>query len=90
MVEYNHLVADLSIFHTAVGMTRALDEVAADGRQGAAITPEALAGTSPYLTERLDRFGIHQLDLGKPPTALPFELPARLRPPRQDAATIPV
>ena len=48
MVKYNHLVANLLIFHTAVGMTRALDEIAAEGH-GAAITPEALAGTSPYL-----------------------------------------
>lgn len=46
MVKFNHLAANLLIFHTAVGMTRALDEIAANGH-GAAITPEALAGTSP-------------------------------------------
>jgi TnpA family transposase len=85
MVKYNHLVANLLIFHTAVGMTRALDEIAADGH-GAAITPEALAGTSPYLNEHLNRFGSYELDLSKPPAPLPFELPDRLRPPRQDAA----
>ena len=70
----------LLIFHTAVGMTRALDEIAADGH-GAAITPEALAGTSPYLTEHLNRFGSYELDLSKPPAPLPFELPEPLRPP---------
>jgi TnpA family transposase len=80
MVKYNHLVANLLIFHTAVGMTRALDEIAASG-QGAAITPEALAGTSPYLNEHLNRFGSYELDLSKPPVPLPFELPDRLRPP---------
>lgn len=79
MVKYNHLVANLLIFHTAVGMTRALDEIAADGH-GAAITPEALAGISPYLTEHLNRFGSYELDLSKPPPPLPFELPPRLRP----------
>jgi len=67
MIKYNHLVANLLIFHTAVGMTRALEEIAADGH-GAAITPEALAGTSPYLNEHLSRFGSYELDLSKPPT----------------------
>ena len=85
MIKYNHLVANLLIFHTAVGMTRALDEIAADGH-GTAITPEALAGTSPYLTEHLNRFGSYELDLSKPPAPLPFELPGRLQPRRQSAA----
>jgi hypothetical protein len=80
MVKYNHLVANLLIFHTAVGMTRALEEIAADGH-GVAITPEALAGTSPYLNEHLNRFGSYELDLSKPPAPLPFELPDQLRPP---------
>jgi TnpA family transposase len=79
MVKYNHLVANLLIFHTVVGMTRALDQIAADGHS-AAITPEALAGTSPYLNEHLNRFGSYELDLSKPPAPLPFDLPARLRP----------
>jgi TnpA family transposase len=80
MVKYNHLVANLLIFHTAVSMTRALEEIAADGH-GAAISPEALAGTSPYLNEHLNRFGSYELDLSKPPAPLPFELPDQLRPP---------
>jgi TnpA family transposase len=84
MIKYNHLVANLLIFHTAVGMTRALDEIAANGH-GAAITPEALAGTSPYLTEHLNRFGSYELDLSKPPAPLPFELPRRSQPSRQGA-----
>jgi len=46
MVKYTHLVANLLIAHTVVGMTRALDSLAADGHS-AAITPKALAGTSP-------------------------------------------
>ncbi len=87
MVKYNHLVANLLIFHTAIGMTRALDEIAAD-EHGAAITPEALAGTSPYLNEHLNRFGSYELDLSKPPVPLPFELPDRLRPSRQGATAL--
>ena len=31
MIKYNHLVANLLIFHTLVSMTRALDELAAEG-----------------------------------------------------------
>ena len=89
MVKYNHLVANLLIFHTAVGMTRALDEIAAGGH-ATAITPEALAGTSPYLNEHLNRFGSYELDLSKPPPPLPFELPPRLQPSRQSAAAGPV
>jgi len=69
-------------------MTRALDGIAADGH-GAAITPEALAGTSPYLNEHLNRFGTYELDLSKPPAPLPFELLPQLQPSRQHAA-VPV
>ena len=86
MVKYNHLVANLLIFHTVVGMTRALDSLAADGH-GAAITPDALAGTSPYLNEHLNRFGSYELDLTKPPAPLPFELPPLRQPSRHAAAT---
>ena len=88
MVKYNHLVANLLIFHTVVGMTRALDSLVADGH-GAAVTSEALAGTSPYLNEHLNRFGSYELDLSKPPAPLPFELPPQRQPSRQ-AATVPV
>ncbi len=79
MVKYNHLVANLLIFHTVVGMTRALDSLVADGH-GAAVTPEALAGTSPYLNEHLNRFGSYELDLSKPPAPLPFDLPPQRQP----------
>ena len=41
MIKYNHLVANLLVFHTAVGMTRALENMAADGFADA-ISPEAL------------------------------------------------
>jgi TnpA family transposase len=80
MIKYNHLVANLLIFHTAVGMTRALDALATEG-YGPAITAEALAGTSPYLTEHLNRFGSYVLDLSIPPPPLPFMLPPRARSP---------
>ncbi len=88
MVKHNHLVANLLIFHTVVGMTRALDDLAADGH-AAAITPEALAGTSPYLNEHLNRFGSYVLDLGTPPAPLPFAVPTWSQTSRR-SATAPV
>jgi hypothetical protein len=50
----------------------------------AAITHNALAGTSPYLNEHLNRFASYVLDLSTPPAPLPFDLPPRLQPSRQD------
>ncbi len=73
---------DLIVFHTAVGMTNALDAVAADGRRDA-ISREALAGLSPYQTEHINRFGDYVLDLNQPPAPLPFALPPRSQPARQ-------
>lgn len=66
MVKYNYLAANLLIFHTVVGMTRALDGVAAEGHS-AALTAEAMSGTNPYLNEYFNRFGSYELDLTKPP-----------------------
>ena len=37
-------------------MTRALDSLKSVGH-GAAITPQSLAGTNPYLNKYLNRFG---------------------------------
>jgi len=54
--QYNHLVANVLIFHTAIGMTRALDGIAADGF-GDAVSPEGLATLSPYQIEHINRFG---------------------------------
>jgi TnpA family transposase len=74
MIKYTHLVANLLIFHTTVGMMRALDSIQADGL-GEAITDEALSGLSPYLTEHINRFGDYVLDLSQPPDPLPFAIP---------------
>jgi len=65
-------------------MTKALDATVADGHH-TAVTDEALAGLSPYLTEHINRFGDYILDLSQPPTPLPFALPAQ-RPANRPAA----
>ncbi len=89
MIKYTHLVANLLIFHTTVGMMRALDALRADGL-GDAITDEALAGLSPYLTEHINRFGDYVLDLSQPPEPLPCAVPPlrALRAPQASAAGI--
>jgi hypothetical protein len=78
MIKYTHLVANLLIFHTTVMMTKSLDAIRADGL-GEAITEEALAGLSPYLTEHINRFGDYVLDLTQPPEPLPFVIQPRKR-----------
>jgi TnpA family transposase len=84
-IKYNHLVANLLIFHTIVGLTKALDRTVADG-YAEAVSDEALAALSPYQTEHINRFGNYMLDLSQPPAPLPFALPVRSRPPRQDVS----
>ena len=86
-VKYNHLVANLLIFHTVVGMTNALNALGAGGQRDA-ISDEALAGLSPYQTEHINRFGDYVLDLSTPPAPLPFALPTRSRPSRQGAPNL--
>ena len=85
MIKYNHLVANLLIFHTIIGMTMALDAMAADGHHDA-ITDDALACLSPYQTEHINRFGDYVLDLSQPPAPLPFAVPAQSPPARQTTA----
>lgn len=70
MIKYNHLVANLRIFHTAIGMTRALDGIASDGF-GVAVSPEGV----PYQTAHINRFGDYVRDMSMPPAPLPFTLP---------------
>lgn len=91
MIKYNHLVANLLIFHTIVEMTKALDAIAADSGSHLALSDEALASLSPYQTEHINRFGNYVLDLSQPPAPLPFVLPIRSKPNRSAAApAVPV
>jgi Tn3 transposase DDE domain-containing protein len=54
IIRYNHLVANLVVFHNVVSMTRVLQEVIDEGYP---VTPEILARLSPYKTEHVNRFG---------------------------------
>src|SRR3546814_13427111 len=53
------LVANLVILHNVEQMTRVLAELRQDG---ANISPEVLAGLSPYRTSNINRFGDYTLD----------------------------
>jgi hypothetical protein len=64
------------VSHTAIGMTRALDGIAADGF-GDAVSPKGIATLSLYQTEHINRFGDYVLDMSMSPGPLPFTLPQR-------------
>jgi TnpA family transposase len=57
IIKYNHLIANLLIFHNCHTMTQALKELEAEGMQ---LTPELLGMFSPYRTHP-NRFGMYEL-----------------------------
>jgi TnpA family transposase len=58
IIRYNHLVANLVVFHNVVSMTRGLQELVDEGYT---VTPEIVARLSPYKTEHINRFGSYEL-----------------------------
>ena len=67
IIKFNSLLANCVIFHTALDMTTVLRQLASEGWD---ITPEALADLSPYITEKIKRFGEYATDgLTDPPAA---------------------
>lgn len=56
------LVANLVILHNVEQMTRVLAELRGEG---STISPEVLAGLSPYRTSHINRFGDYTLDLNQ-------------------------
>jgi TnpA family transposase len=67
VIKFNSLLANCVIFHTTLDMTAVLRQLASEGWH---ITPEALAALSPYITEKIKRFGEYATDgLTDPPAA---------------------
>ena len=67
IIKFNSLLANCVIFHTALDMTAVIRLLAGEGQT---ITPAALAALSPYITERIKRFGEYATDgLTDPPAA---------------------
>jgi TnpA family transposase len=72
IVKYNHLVANLVIFHNVVTMTKAIRRLIAEGYQ---VSAEALAVLSPYQTAHINRLGHYTLHLDREPEPIEYDLP---------------
>jgi hypothetical protein len=77
-IKYNHLVANLLIFHNVVTMSKALERLIAEGY---AVDVDLIACSSPYLTAHLNRFGRYDLNRDGVPEPLEsireFRMPPR-------------
>jgi TnpA family transposase len=60
LIRYNHLVANMLMFHNVQGMQRVLVDLRQEGWD---ITPEMLEALGPYRTAHINRFGQHELDI---------------------------
>ncbi|HEY1589572.1 MAG TPA: transposase, partial [Rhodanobacter sp.] len=69
IVGYNHLVANLVILHNVEQMSRVLAELRDEGIE---ISPEVLAGLSPYRTAHINRFGDYTVDTSRKVTPIDF------------------
>lgn len=70
LVRYQHLVANLVIFHNVEQMTRVVSDLQASGTE---ITREMLAGLAPYRTAHINRFGDYTIDVGQDVPTPEFE-----------------
>lgn len=59
ILKFSTLLTNAVIFHTTVDMMTVIRERIAEGWQ---ITPEDLAVLSPYVTARIQRFGVYATD----------------------------
>jgi TnpA family transposase len=71
IIKYNHLVANLLIFHTLVTMMRTLQRLENEGH---VIEKEVLEVLSPYQTEHINRFGNYTVNMNRVPEPLDFKL----------------
>ncbi|PXV55927.1 Transposase and inactivated derivatives, TnpA family [Dyella jiangningensis] len=77
VIGYNHLVANMVILHNVEHMTRAIGQLQVEGHE---ITPEVLAGLSPYRTAHINRFGDYTVDLTR--AVVPHDASRRLLTPQ--------
>ena len=71
IIRYNHLVANLVVFHNVVRMTQGLQSLI---NEGYTVTPEMISVFSPYWTEHINRFGIYQVRLDRIPQPITVDL----------------
>src|SRR5262249_19324198 len=75
IIKYNHLVANLVIFHNVVTLTKVLRQLIAEGHQ---INAAALAVLSPYQTAHINRLGLYTLQFDQEPDPIEYDLPLSL------------
>lgn len=71
IIRYNHLVANLVVFHNVVSMTRVLQELIDEGQP---VTAEIIAHLAPYRTEHINRFGSYEIKLDQTPEPITGDL----------------
>ena len=71
LIKYNHLIANLVIFHNVATMTMAIRKLTAEGYT---IDDEILFRLSPYRTKHINRFGSYKLQLDRIPLPIELEL----------------
>lgn len=71
IIKYNHLLANILIFHTAANQTHTVNKLRA---QGIEIPNAALERFSPYWREHLNRFGMFTLDMDKRTPEIQYQL----------------
>ena len=64
IIRYNHLVANLLVFHNGASMTRVLQELI---NEGYPVTEDVIAQLAPYRTEHINRFRRYELRLDQSP-----------------------
>ena len=85
-IKYNHLVANLLIFHNVVTMSKAVERLIAEGY---AVDADLIACFSLYLTGHLNRFGRYELNRERVPEPLESIREFRM-PPRGETNSQPV
>lgn len=71
IIKFNQLLANMTIFHTVVHQTKAINHLRSKGIE---ISDEILAGFAPYWTEHLNRFGMFQLNMQKMRAEIEYNL----------------
>jgi len=66
-IKYNHLLANLLVFHNVVTMTKAIQRVEGEGHP---VGDDVLASLSPFATEHINRFGKHVLNFSRNPRSV--------------------
>ncbi|UXI66041.1 Tn3 family transposase [Tahibacter amnicola] len=62
LIRYNHIVANMLMYHNVQEMQRVLVELRDEGWE---ITPEMVAALGPYRTGHINRFGVHDVDVNR-------------------------